>query len=174
MYKRYAWIAPGDVNTFFGLMLDNIGVLVLSVTLLAAKFGFPASFALRYMVPGTALGVLVGDVAFTILAFWVARRTGRSDVTAMPLGIDTPSTFGMVFFVLGPAFLEARAAGLDEQAAARLTWHLVIRTRRSVPLDYHICDEATEHSTDDGSNQQIHADNQKNSHYKIPHRRWLW
>lgn len=126
MYKRYAWIAPGDVNAFFGLMLDNIGVLVLSVTLLAAKFGFPASFALRYMVPGTALGVLVGDVAFTVLAFWVARRTGRSDVTAMPLGIDTPSTFGMVFFVLGPAFLEARAAGLDEHSAARLTWHIGI------------------------------------------------
>ncbi|MDZ4781390.1 MAG: hypothetical protein SGJ19_14145 [Planctomycetia bacterium] len=126
MYKRYAWIAPGDVNAFFGLMLDNIGVLVLSVTLLAAKFGFPATFALRYMVPGSALGVLVGDLAFTALAFWVARRTGKTDVTAMPLGIDTPSTFGMVFFVIGPAFLAARASQLDVDAAARYAWHIGI------------------------------------------------
>src|SRR5581483_11225035 len=33
------------------------------------------------------------------------RRTGREDVTAMPFGIDTPSLFGMVFGVLGPAML---------------------------------------------------------------------
>lgn len=126
VYKRYAWIAPGDVNAFYGLMLDNIGVLVLAVGTLAGTFGFPATFALRYMVPGTMLGVLVGDVAFTVLAFWVARRTGRDDVTAMPLGIDTPSTFGMVFFVLGPAFLDAKAGGLDETEAARLAWHIGI------------------------------------------------
>jgi len=37
------------------------------------------------------------------MALRLARRTGRSDITAMPLGLDTPSTFGMVFFVLGPA-----------------------------------------------------------------------
>jgi AGZA family xanthine/uracil permease-like MFS transporter len=126
VYKRYAWIAPGDVNAFFGLMLDNIGVLILAVSILGGVFSFPATFALRYMVPGTMLGVLVGDVAFTALAFWVARRTGRNDVTAMPLGIDTPSTFGMVFFVLGPAFRDAKGVGLDEHQAALLAWHIGI------------------------------------------------
>ena len=44
----------------------------------------------------------------------------------MPLGLDTPSTFGMVFFVLGPAFLAAKNAGMDETAAARATWHIGI------------------------------------------------
>ncbi len=57
------------------------------------------------MVPGTALGVLLGDLAYTWLAVRLMRRTGRSDVTAMPFGIDTPSLFGMVFGVLGPAML---------------------------------------------------------------------
>jgi AGZA family xanthine/uracil permease-like MFS transporter len=33
------------------------------------------------------------------------RQTGRQDVTAMPFGIDTPSLFGIVFGVLGPAML---------------------------------------------------------------------
>jgi AGZA family xanthine/uracil permease-like MFS transporter len=36
------------------------------------------------------------------------RRTGRSDVTAMPFGLDTPSLFGIVFGVLGPAVLLTR------------------------------------------------------------------
>jgi AGZA family xanthine/uracil permease-like MFS transporter len=54
------------------------------------------------MVPGTALGVLAGDLAYTWLALRLMRRTGRADVTAMPFGIDTPTMFAMVFGVLGP------------------------------------------------------------------------
>ncbi len=107
-------------------MLDNIADLVLMVGLLAGAFGFPATFALRYMVPGTALGVLVGDLLFTWMAFRLARRTGRNDVTAMPLGLDTPSTIGMVLFILGPAFLEAQDQGFDKIQAARISWQIGI------------------------------------------------
>jgi AGZA family xanthine/uracil permease-like MFS transporter len=121
---HYRWATPGDVNAFFGLSLDNLAGLVLMVSLLGAAFGFPSQFALGHLVPGTAIGVVVGDLIFTWMAFRLARRTGRTDVTAMPLGLDTPSTFGMVFFVLGPAFSEAVAAGLDTEAAARHAWHI--------------------------------------------------
>jgi AGZA family xanthine/uracil permease-like MFS transporter len=122
---RYTWAAPGDINAFFGLMLDNVAGLLLMVGLLDSVFGFPTQFSLRWMVPGTAIGVLVGDVLFFLLALQLARQTGRSDVTAMPLGLDTPSTIGMVFFVLGPAFLAARRTMTIEQAALH-TWHIGI------------------------------------------------
>ena len=105
-------------------MLDNVADLVLMVSLLAATFDLPATFSIRYMVPGTALGVLVGDLAFTVMAFGLARRTGRDDVTAMPLGLDTPSTFGMVFFVVGPAFLAAKAGGMTPDDAAHYAWRI--------------------------------------------------
>jgi AGZA family xanthine/uracil permease-like MFS transporter len=62
------------------------------------------------MVPGTALGVLAGDLAYTWLALRLMRRTGRADVTAMPFGIDTPTLFAMVFGVLGPAKLATGSA----------------------------------------------------------------
>lgn len=65
-------------------------------------FAFPADLVLYRIVPGTALGVLVGDLAYTWLALRLMWRTGRHDVTAMPFGIDTPSLFAMVFGVLGP------------------------------------------------------------------------
>ena len=68
-------------------------------------FGFPADLVLGRMLPGTALGVLVGDLAYTVMAVRLARRTGRDDVTAMPFGIDTPTLFAMVFGVLGPVKL---------------------------------------------------------------------
>lgn len=123
--KRYKWAAGGDVNAFFGLMLDNVANLVLMVSLLAEGFGFPAPFAIQYMIPGTALGVLGGDLVFTWMAFRLARRTGHNTVTAMPLGLDTPSTFGMVFFVLGPAFSHAKTLFPgDEMAAAVRTWQI--------------------------------------------------
>ena len=122
---RYQWAAPGDVNAFFGLMLDNVANLLLTVSLLAIVFEFPTSFALQHMVPGTALGVLVGDLLFFWMAFRLARRIGSRTVTAMPLGLDTPSTFGMVFFVLGPAFVHAKETLPVEQAAI-YTWHIGI------------------------------------------------
>jgi AGZA family xanthine/uracil permease-like MFS transporter len=121
---RYRWATSGDINAFFGLCLDNLAGLVLTVSLLAAVFDFPAEFALGHLVPGTAVGVVVGDLLFTWMAFRLAKRTGRTDVTAMPLGLDTPSTFGMVFFVLGPAFRSGLDSGLAEAEAARHAWHI--------------------------------------------------
>jgi AGZA family xanthine/uracil permease-like MFS transporter len=122
---RYQWAALGDINAFFGLMLDNIANLLLAVGLLGGVFEFPAAFALSYMVPGTAIGVIVGDLLFFWMAFTVARRTGRNDITAMPLGLDTPSTFGMIFFVLGPAFQYARfELNLTPEDAAAYTWRI--------------------------------------------------
>ena len=99
------WYAPGDWNAFFGLALDNMTQLVILSSLLIGVFSFPPHLVLYVMVPGTAAGVLLGDLAYTGLARALMRRTGRADVTAMPFGIDTPSLFGMVFGVLGPAKL---------------------------------------------------------------------
>ena len=108
-------------------MLDNIADLLLAVGLLNLAFEFPTDFALRYMIPGTSIGVLVGDLLFFWMALKLARRTGREDITAMPLGLDTPSTIGMVFFVLGPAFVHARQSlQLSSHEAALYTWHIGI------------------------------------------------
>jgi AGZA family xanthine/uracil permease-like MFS transporter len=127
--KRYEWATAGDVNAFFGLMLDNVANLLLIVSLLAGVFAFPTDVALRNMIPGTAIGVLVGDLLFFWLAFRLAKQTGRNSITAMPLGLDTPSALGMVFFVLGPAFKDAcdpQKGGMSIHDAAIHTWHIGI------------------------------------------------
>jgi adenine/guanine/hypoxanthine permease len=64
------------------------------------------------MIPGSAVGVFLGDLIYTILAFRLARKTGRTDLTAMPLGIDTPSLFAFSFGIVGPAYLATRDAEL--------------------------------------------------------------
>jgi AGZA family xanthine/uracil permease-like MFS transporter len=127
---RYRWAAWGDVNAFFGLIIDNIAVLVLlvgSISLpeIAGPIHFTPQFVIALMVPGTALGVLIGDLVYTWMAFRLARRTGRDDVTAMPLGLDTPSTFAVGLLVLLPAlrhWLEHHPD--DRDTGMYFAWHV--------------------------------------------------
>ncbi|MBI2207120.1 MAG: MFS transporter [Candidatus Rokubacteria bacterium] len=107
-----AWIRPGDLNGFLGLALDNTTNLVILGGLLIGVFKFPAELVLYRMVPGTALGALAGNLAYTRLAVRLMRTTGREDVTAMPFGIDTPTLFAMVFGVLGPVMVATGDPGL--------------------------------------------------------------
>jgi len=125
----YRWAAWGDVNAFFGLMLDNVAVLVLLVGILTnpeQPHHFTTTFVIERLIPGTALGVLLGDLVYTALAFRLARHSGQSnDVTAMPLGLDTPSTFAVCYLVLLPALnrgLELHDG--NRESAMTFAWHV--------------------------------------------------
>lgn len=126
--RRYQWLAPGDINGFLGLMFDNVTVLSFLAGVLVFAFGLPADIVYTRMFPGTAFGVLFGDLVYTWMAFRLARRTGNPTVTAMPLGLDTPSTIGLALVVLGPAFVSLKAGGLDARQAAITTWHIGMAT----------------------------------------------
>ncbi len=75
--SRYEWFAIGDVNGFFGLMFDNVTVLSFLAGILVFAFGFPADIVYTKMFPGTAFGVLFGDLVYTWMAFRLARKTGQ-------------------------------------------------------------------------------------------------
>lgn len=102
---RYQWYTRGDINGFFALAIDNLALLAGMSGILIGIFHMPAEIVLRRMVPGTAFGVLVGDLLYTWLAFRLAKKQSRQNVCAMPFGIDTPSMFALSFGVVGPAFL---------------------------------------------------------------------
>ncbi|TWI14150.1 hypothetical protein [Aerolutibacter ruishenii] len=118
------WFVAGDLNGFFGLVVDNLSILGFIAMALVGLFGMPAEVVYGRMFPGTALGVLVGNLIYTVMARRLAARTGRDDVTAMPLGLDAPTSIGMALLVLGPAFAGFKQAGMDEAAAANATWQL--------------------------------------------------
>ena len=121
---RQRWFVAGDVNGFFGLVVDNLSILGFIAAALVGIFGMPAEIVFTRMFPGTALGVLVGNLLYTGMARRLAARTGRDDITAMPLGLDAPTSIGMALLVLGPAYAGFRSQGLDEQAAGIATWQL--------------------------------------------------
>ncbi|MCL5038138.1 MAG: hypothetical protein M1269_13660 [Chloroflexi bacterium] len=108
---HYQWAKIGDIGAFFSLMVDNVTNLVfLSALLLAVNF--PKEIIFYKMIPGTALGVLIGDLLYTWLAFYLAKKTGKNDITAMPLGLDTPSTIGVTLAVIVPTFISSNNADL--------------------------------------------------------------
>lgn len=125
--RPYRWATAGDISAFFGLMLDNVVNLAVLAGILIYGFGFPSAIVYTRMFPGTAFGVLVGDAIYTWLAFRLAKKTGRDDVTAMPLGLDSPSTIGMALTVLGPAFIAAKTR-MDANAAAIVAWQVGMAT----------------------------------------------
>src|SRR5262249_4376753 len=126
--KPYQWFTAGDLNGFFGLMFDNLTVLSFLAGILILGFQFPADIVYKRMFPGTAFGVLFGDVIYTLMAFRLARRANNPNVTAMPVGLDTPSTIGLALTVLGPAFVAMKARGMTADDAAMMTWYIGMAT----------------------------------------------
>lgn len=121
MPSHRSFFRAGDLNAFFALMFDNVANLVILATILIGAFHFPRDIVLERMVPGTAVGVLIGDLVYAFLALRLSRRTGRDDVTAMPLGLNAPSVFGMSFAVLGPAYLATGDAVLSWKMGMAVT-----------------------------------------------------
>ena len=136
---RYNWFGIGDINGFFGLMFDNITVLAFMAGILIFAFGFPAEVVYKKMFPGTALGVLFGDVVYTIMAFRLAKKTKNPNVTAMPLGLDTPSSIGMALSVLGPSFIAMKSKGMSVTDAAHMTWYIGMATMMAMGVIKLIC-----------------------------------
>jgi len=98
----------GDLDGFFGLFVDNLLQLMLIVVLCGTVCGLPNDFVAHRILPGAALSVLAGNLFYAWQARRLARQTGRSDVTALPYGINTASLMAFVFLVMGPVYQETK------------------------------------------------------------------
>src|SRR6202521_4536561 len=114
------WIVSGDIDGFFGLGLDNLVQLLLIDTLCRFVLGFPPDLIYGRVLPGAAVSILVGNLFYAFQAKKLAERTGRTDVCALPYGINTVSLIAHVFLVMLPAKALATAAGLPDPA--RVAW----------------------------------------------------
>ena len=118
--RAMRWIVRGDIDGFFGLAIDNLVQLLLIDALCRGVLGFPAALVYGRILPGAAISVLVGNVAYALQAKRLAARTGRHDVCALPYGINTVSLFAHVFLIMLPAKAAATAAGAADPA--RIAW----------------------------------------------------
>src|SRR5205823_5978216 len=114
----------GDVDGFFGLALDNLVQLLLIDALCRNVLGFTDDLLYGRVLPGVAVSLLVGNLFYAWQAHRLAARTGRTDVTALPYGINTPSVLAYVFLVMLPVKEDALKTGASAAAAAEAAWRM--------------------------------------------------
>ncbi|PJZ70622.1 permease [Leptospira perolatii] len=102
--SKYKWFVPGDLDGFFGLMIDNLIQILVLVALCMGFCGMPKDFVFRVVIPGAAISLLVGNLFYAWQAHRLGEQENRSDVTALPYGINTVSLFAFVFFIMFPAY----------------------------------------------------------------------
>ena len=80
---------------------------------LAPVCGLSVEFVTGRVLPGVAaFSVFAGNVFYAWQARRLARQTGRSDVTAIPFGVNTPTIFAYVFLIMGPVYARTHDANL--------------------------------------------------------------
>ena len=95
------WV-PGDWNAFFGFG-TNILVNVLVLTgLLRFVLKMPDELVFGRILPATGLMLFLSTVYYAWLAYRLAKKTGRTDVCALPSGISVPHMFVVTFVVMLP------------------------------------------------------------------------
>src|SRR3546814_19208242 len=100
--KQPRWFVPGDLNGFFGLVVDNLSILGFIAAALVGIFAMPADVVFQRMFPGTPPGVLVGNLTYTVMARRLAATTSRDHLPAVSARLHAPPTHGMARPVPGP------------------------------------------------------------------------
>ena len=116
------WV-PGDWNAFFGFG-TNILVNVLVLTgLLRFVLKMPDALVFGRILPALGLMLFLSTVYYAWLAYRVAKKTGRTDVCALPSGISVPHMFVVTFVVMLPILLKTNDPVQAWEAG--LTWVFV-------------------------------------------------
>jgi AGZA family xanthine/uracil permease-like MFS transporter len=100
------WFVKGDIDGFFGLLLDNLIQLLVLIGLCIGVCGFPPPFVFGTVLPGATISLLFGNLFYAFQARKLALKENRDDVTALPYGINTVSLFAFIFFVILPVYLK--------------------------------------------------------------------
>jgi AGZA family xanthine/uracil permease-like MFS transporter len=119
LFKPKIWV-PGDWNAFFGFG-TNILVNLLTLTgLLRYVLQMPDELIFKHILPATGLMMFLSTMYYAWLAYRLAKKTGRTDVCALPSGISVPHMFIVTFVIMLPIKLATNDPVKGWQAG--LTW----------------------------------------------------
>jgi len=120
--KPKFWV-PGDWNALFGFG-TNILVNVLVLTgLLRFVLKMPDQLVFGRILPALGLMLCLSTCYYAFLAYQLAKRTGRTDVCALPSGISVPHMFVVTFVVMLPILIATKDPVQAWEAG--LTWVFV-------------------------------------------------
>lgn len=108
----------GDVDGFFAIAIDNLVQLLLIPALCVGVVGMAPAVVYGRILPGIAVSYVVGNVFYAWQAHRLARRENRTDVCAIPFGLNTPTMVAFCFLVMLPARQIALSRGAADPDTA--------------------------------------------------------
>jgi AGZA family xanthine/uracil permease-like MFS transporter len=103
--KPKLW-TPGDWNAYFGFGTNILVNLLVLTGLLRFVLKMPDNIVFGRILPATGLMLFLSTVYYARLAYNLAKKTGRTDVCALPSGISVPHMFVVVFVIMLPIALK--------------------------------------------------------------------
>jgi AGZA family xanthine/uracil permease-like MFS transporter len=118
------WWVAGDWNGFFGLFTNVVLNVIVLTGLCLGVVNLPADTVFGRILPALGIALPIGNLYYAYLAYKLAQREGRTDVTAMPYGPSVPHMFIVVFVIMLPVYLKTKDPLLAWQAG--LAWAFII------------------------------------------------
>jgi AGZA family xanthine/uracil permease-like MFS transporter len=104
-FKPALW-TPGDWNAFFGFGTNILVNMLVLTSLLRFVLKMPDSLVFGRILPALGLMMCLSTLYYAYLAYQLAKRTGRSDVCALPSGVSVPHMFIVTFVIMLPITLK--------------------------------------------------------------------
>jgi adenine/guanine/hypoxanthine permease len=125
--QKWWTLTRGDVDATITQVGAIIAQLFIPVFLLA-PVGISPAFSLSHLVPGYALGFLVGSAGLIHLAVRLGWRENRTDVTAHVYGNNVPAIITYTLSIVLPVYLESHDPIRAWQVgAAAVIWTGIIK-----------------------------------------------
>src|SRR6201746_28005 len=104
-FKPVLW-TPGDWNAFFGFGTNILVNMLVLTGLLRFVLKMPDSLVFGRILPALGLMMCLSTMYYAFLAYRLAKKTGRSDVCALPSGVSVPHMFVVTFVIMLPIALK--------------------------------------------------------------------
>ncbi|HSI62343.1 MAG TPA: regulator, partial [Candidatus Saccharimonadia bacterium] len=104
-FKPKIW-APGDWNAFFGFGTNILVNLLTLTALLLFVVKMPSEVVFGRILPACGVMLCLSTVYYAWLAYQLAKKTGRTDVCALPSGTSVPHMFVVTFVIMLPIALK--------------------------------------------------------------------
>lgn len=102
--KTRIWVA-GDFNAFFGLFTNVLVNVIVITGLCLYVVNIPSTIVYSKILPAIGIAFPLGNIVYAYMAYKLAKKENRQDVTALPYGPSVPHTFIVVFVIMLPTVL---------------------------------------------------------------------
>src|ERR1700674_5897967 len=120
---RWWALGRGDIDATVAQVGFNVAQMIIPAFLLV-PVGIAMGFSVGHLLPGFALGFFVGSMGLTALAVGLAKREGRTNVTAHVYINNAPGIIAYTLSIMLPVYLQTR----DEELAWRVAGASVVWT----------------------------------------------